>query len=530
MRCFSCLCLLAILGSVLDGRGQSADAVIDVFFDQSSVPVENGAATGSRPASEVAFRVSPRSPRIRYRLAGLEEQWHTQTDSAHFTVRFIDRDGRHIVHKNFAAIGESDGWNGSIEGARFTPRRAIVIAPPDAEFFSIVLSSAGAPTAVGAYAVKGISVASVSDGDGEGAFAMIDSRVPGSSSSVWKKSGIQPGLASALHLDDQAGRSPVLCIIDDDITGHADWATAPIAVPGRHLEVRWDEAYSIGGSGAFLVSYPRLPPGSYRFVVENLSVLGRPMGATSAVSVTIPRPYWQLWWFWPLAIGCSGLVIGLWISHLVRKRINRHLRHAQLIADERLRIARDLHDGLGTRLSHISLIGAHAEGRVTDKQARAMFREIANLSGELVRALSETVWMLNSNNDDLEALVDFLCRLASDLCGLVGIRCRIDALAVKEGQAISHDFRHHISLSVKELLNNALKHSQASEVKLRIWMERSVLHIAVSDDGVGLPEGCRTRGNGLESVAHRMHAIRGSCCFEALEPSGLRVLLTAPVK
>jgi signal transduction histidine kinase len=64
--------------------------------------------------------------------------------------------------------------------------------------------------------------------------------------------------------------------------------------------------------------------------------------------------------------------------------------------------------------------------------------------------------------------VDFLCRLVSELCRLAGIRCRIDAMSAIENVPITHEFRHNMSLAVKEIVNNALKHSGAARASLRL--------------------------------------------------------------
>lgn len=521
-----------VAGSSLAPAARDA-TFIDVFLDHATDPAKGPEVTVPYDTSELRFFVDPRSLRVRYKLEGLDHNWQKRPDEMNFMVRFVNKNGDQILQKYFPTIGQSEGWNGSVEHSEFTSRTGAVTVPPDAEYVSIAMSSSGPASAVGILAISGITVTSVPAAGETPKVFLDDSRIPGSLVPNWVKSGTHPSMASMIHPTDDVRGSPIFVIVDDDIKAHADWATElyalPKVTPGEILEVRWKEAYSIGAGGSFSVNYERLPPGSYRFVVEELANTGVPLRQTSSVIIDVQRPYWKNFWFWAACAVAAPILPILYGRHLIRRRINRHLRHAQLIADERLRIARDLHDDLGTRLSHISLLGAHAGSTIPDQDARATFQQITNMAGELISALSETVWMLNSNNNQLESLVNFLCRLVSELCRLSEIRCRIDALSVTENLSISHEFRHNFSLSVKESVNNALRHSFATEIKMDIKLEGNLLKISVTDNGIGFSRDANKDGSGLKSIAERMTLIRGKCLIEALEEGGLRVSLEAPV-
>ena len=150
------------------------------------------------------------------------------------------------------------------------------------------------------------------------------------------------------------------------------------------------------------------------------------------------------------------------------------------------------------------------------------------MSLELIGALSETVWMLNPKNNQLEALVDFLCRMLSELCRLADIRCRIDAMSVTDNVSINHEFRHNMSLAVKEAVNNALKHSGASEITMTIRVQGKRLIIIITDNGIGMTQPASKPGLGLDSITQRMAMIGGQSQIEPIESSGTRVSLEAP--
>lgn len=506
---------------------------IGVFVDGGKNPLYGPSITVPDDTSSLRFLVNPKVPRVRYKLASLDSKWRERTGEMLFIIRFLKKNGDQISQEAFPAVGASSGWKGSFEKSAFTSRRETVTVPQGASSFSVVISTAGPPTLVGVFAVTGITIQSKGQGGAMGNTYMQDSRVPDPRGIVWGKSGTHPTMATALHLDAGDEESPVFIINDDDIKAHADWITGiramPTVVPGETLDLQWREVYSAGMGGAFSQVYERLPAGVHRFEVEDLSLTGVPLGAITTVAVKVPRPYWKSIWFWVACLSVIAILSTLGGRYLIRKKIARHLEKAQLISDERLRIARDLHDDLGTRLSHISLLSTFAESHSSDKNMSSSFGQISTMSRELIGALSETVWMLNPKNNELEALVDFLCRLVSELCRLAEIRCRIDALSVVENAPISHEFRHNVSLAVKEIVNNALKHSFATEIKMSIQVEGKILKITVADNGVGITREPGKTSLGFANISQRMTSIRGKCDITPTESDGLKVSLEAPI-
>ena len=524
---------LLLLLCIHSAQGKPERTSIEVYVERAKDPLTAPNITVPPETTELRFYITPKSLRVRFKLEGIDREWRQPAEEMKFEVRFIKKNGDPILQSTFPVHGQSHGWNGSVEQAQFTARRELISVPEGAEYLYLAMSPAGPAPAVGMFAISQITITALGSQNPPPQKFLVDSRVPGSVAPFWIKGGTHPSMASSIHLEDGSADSPVFVIVDDDITAHADWATGifalPKVVPGQTLEVKWKEAYSISNGGNFSANYERLPAGTYHFIVEDLAISGEPLAAQTSVTVVVPRPYWKHLGFW---VGCAltiTILSTLAARHFIRRRINRHLQQAQLITDERLRIARDLHDDLGTRLSHISLLGAHAESTIADLEARATFHQITDMTSELISALSETVWMLNSKNNDLEALVNFLCRLVSELCRLSDIRCRIDAMSVDQSMPISHEFRHNFSLSVKESVNNALRHSCATEIKIKIWLEGNVLKITIADNGIGITSGANKRGSGLESITQRMTHIRGKCLIEALADRGLRVSLEAPI-
>lgn len=526
--------LLTAVSCSLHGRLAAAEATsVEVFVNRDQRAQRGLDLTVPAGTNDLRFFVKPRSLSVRYKLEGLDENWSQQTDTIFLRVVFFNQKGDPIQVDPFPASGRSAGWRKTIEDSDFTPRVEGVTVPPDAVSMSLTMTTAGPATLVGIYAIKDIRVSSMGKSGATTKVLMSDSRFPEGTKGVWNKSGTHASMASKLEPDDQKDSSPILLIVDDDINAHADWVTRfqiPPDIAGREtLEIRWKEAYFTGLGGNFTAIYERLPAGKYRFVVEDLSLTGEPLQSGTAISLVVPRVFWKSFWFW----GATALVLGL-ISiligrYLIRRKIRLHLEQERMISEERRRIALDLHDDIGTRVSHISLVASHADNTIQHEEASKAFGQISSMSRDLIGALSESVWMLNPNNDDLESLVDFLYRLVNELCRLKNIRCRVDAVFITENQTIRYEFRHNVSLAVKECVNNVLKHSHATELDMKIELEKNVLVISITDNGIGISEESRRTGLGLDSLKCRMKSICGNCTFEHLAEGGLRIVLTAPV-
>jgi signal transduction histidine kinase len=434
----------------------------------------------------------------------------------------------------FPVSGRSAGWQRSVKESVFSSRMERVTVPPGAVTMSITLTSAGPASLVGICAIRNLSVASIENVAAGPRILMSDGQLPEGQKTFWNKSGTHPSMANMLNLGEQDGSSPVMVIMDDDISAHADWTSHRIPIPpglaGQGtLEIRWQEAYCMGLGGDFTATYERLPAGKYQFLVEDLSLAGEPLQTGAAVELIVPQVLWKSFGFWGITSVMVALAATFIGRYLIRRKIRLHLRQERMISEERRRIALDLHDDIGTRVSHISLVASHADNTIRHEEASKAFGQISSMSRDLIGALSESVWMLNPNNDDLESLVDFLYRLVSELCRLKNIRCRVDAVFITENQTIRYEFRHNVSLAVKECVNNVLKHSQATELDMKIELEKNTLVINITDNGIGITEESRSTGLGLDSLKRRMKSIDGNCNFEHLAEGGLRIILTAPV-
>lgn len=214
-----------------------------------------------------------------------------------------------------------------------------------------------------------------------------------------------------------------------------------------------------------------------------------------------------------------------------RKRAENELvqtRLQHLVEQERTRIARDLHDDLGSRVTRIVLLNELAlQNRVPPESFGEHAHEISSAARQVIQSLDETVWAVNPRNDTLSQLFNYLSDFAMEFLKIANVRCRFDFPDYPPARTISAEARHNLFLAVKEALNNAVRHAQATEVWLRAVVSEESLTLTVEDNGRGFsiaPD--HPSADGLRNMRQRMEAIGGQFNLESAVETGTKVILT----
>jgi signal transduction histidine kinase len=476
--------------------------------------------------------------RMRYTLEGYENTWHEGGAEMDLTVRFYNSTGDQISQNVYRIHDESTGWTGSLKTSSLTHRRETLVVPPLADRLLIVISSAGPPDTVGIYVVANLVVSKLNGNLGSVTLLQspfdTDHNDPPAN---WIHDGTRPSMAKIVRFG-QEPQTTAFAILDEDPTCHGEWhnilETAPVVKTGDSLVVEWNEMYTMGSGTYHTAIYDSLPAGHYRFRVRGLDAMGVLTGVETSVGVVVPAPYWTMPWFWGLTvIGITVLVLGIsryFVWHRMRLEMVR-IKHQRALEQERLRIAHDIHDDLGARVTQISLLSAMAHENATfPDKARADFDKISKMSRELVAALYETVWAVNPENDNLEAQGNYLCQMVNQLCERTPIRCRFNVLGLPHEIQVSSQTRHNINMAVKEAVHNVIKHSDASEISVRMAYEAGILNISVEDNGAGFPQEARVGGHGINNMKQRLANIGGTCYIESKPGKGTTVLMRLAIK
>lgn len=221
------------------------------------------------------------------------------------------------------------------------------------------------------------------------------------------------------------------------------------------------------------------------------------------------------------------------LTEWITGRASGNTTPAEAITRERTRIARNIHDDLGARLTQISLLCELGMRRGSDgvkDPSRAHFQAISETAREVAQAMDAIIWAINPRNDSLENLAGYLAQFAERFFRLTSIRCRCDLPGQLPPRALGTDARHSLFLAVREALNNTARHSRAHEVWLRLAVDDYRLRIRVEDDGVGFAEDVPGRGNGLRNMESRMRELGGKLEIDAGPGRGTRIGFELPLR
>ena len=292
------------------------------------------------------------------------------------------------------------------------------------------------------------------------------------------------------------------------------------------LDADWLDA---GGERA--VAYSRLAPGTYQFRVMVGGSDGEWRESARPVVLRVTPRFWQTRWFAPVVVAAVVAMLGLWGVWRTRSRMRRRMEVLEMghaIERERARIARDIHDDLGTNLSEILMISEAESAEPADAARR--LRRIGGKTRSLIQALDEIVWAVGPANDNLPKLADYLCAVSEELCESAGVRCWHEVPPDLPMLPLAVDYRHQVFLAVKEAFNNALKHAKATEVWLVLQLACGELRIEVRDNGCGISTGGNGHpGNGLTNMRARIASLGGQMEIRSEPAAGTTVSFRIPL-
>ncbi|MDI1249690.1 MAG: sensor histidine kinase [Lacunisphaera sp.] len=485
--------------------------------------------------------------RIRTRLEGWENEWRDHESQMYLVLRFLDEENRAVSSESFIRQGNSPGWGGLPQNSRWHRQVNEVEVPERSRRVQILLVSGGTPRTTGFWAVRRLRLTVKATADeatpGTQLYQLDQLSGPGLDSPRGNPNGwLRDGTGLEIPIlytqaEDDGSFQPLLALLDANPDNTGGWlqkltAASPVA-PGQHLRLEVEEKYSIGRGREAEVSFHSLPVGDYVFRAWATDELGRPTGPSLRLPVEVRPPFYAATWFRLLGavLLLAALLGGVrYFSWRKMQRELQRLERHRAVAEERTRMARDLHDEMGSRFTQISLLAGRALlSAPVDESVREPIRNINGAVKELASALEEIVWAANPLHDTLEGFSNYLSKYASAVLRDAGLRCRLDIPTTLPPRTLPSGLRHRLMMAVKEALNNALKHAHATEVCVRLELDGPRLLLTVSDDGDGFDPVTVKRGNGLDHLQRRMEEVGGTCGFESRLASGTCVRLTVPL-
>jgi signal transduction histidine kinase len=270
-----------------------------------------------------------------------------------------------------------------------------------------------------------------------------------------------------------------------------------------------------------------LSPGTYTLQVIAEGPAARP--AIAQLTFVVEPAWWQTWWARAVFMLFGVALVVLATRHIMALRYRRTLREMERqreLERVRMRIARDVHDGIGSGLTKITMMLRNVPGADPEHAQR-----IAKASSELVHELGEIVWTVDPRNDDVASFVAFvrhtLGRQTEDLPIHLASTLSFDPALARH--MLPPDIKRNVLLVLREAVNNALKHSHGDRIDVALDITANALLLRVSDNGQGFdPAQTREGGNGLFNFKKRAEEIGGSVQV-ASSRTGTTITLTVPM-
>jgi len=276
--------------------------------------------------------------------------------------------------------------------------------------------------------------------------------------------------------------------------------------------------------------YTNLRPGNYAFEVTAADHNGIWNPTPDRFAFSLAPHFWETWPFIGLcaciAVGLAAMLQGYrlrWQRRLLK------LDELSALGNERARIARDLHDDLGTELIGLALqldVVEHAtkaEPALTKRLGQA-----AKHTRAMAQRMREVVWSVNPKCDTLPSVAEFLEQQAAQFLNSDSIRMRLDFPEKIPPLSLGAEARHQLALSVREALTNVVRHAQATEVVLSLAVNNHQLIVQVKDNGRGV-QNPLTNGHGLGNMKARLAQIGGTFDYTSAEGGGTVVSFRVPL-
>jgi signal transduction histidine kinase/ligand-binding sensor domain-containing protein len=264
-------------------------------------------------------------------------------------------------------------------------------------------------------------------------------------------------------------------------------------------------------------NYASLPPGSYVFHVKASNCYGVWNETGASLKFFIDTPWWKTWWF--------RIVVAFALASIIYVLFRYRLQQKLKLQAVRNRIARDLHDEIGSNLSSIILFSevAKQESKDSESTVFSLLKKISDYTQTSQEAINDIVWMINSSNDRFENIIIRMRTLAAEMFEAKHINFRLNFDDKLNQLKMGMNERKNFYLIYKESINNIVKYAECNNVVVDLTYRQSSVILNIKDDGKGFDTKIKPKGNGLINMQKRAEMLKGKLTLFAEPGKGTTV-------
>lgn len=271
-----------------------------------------------------------------------------------------------------------------------------------------------------------------------------------------------------------------------------------------------------------LITYTNLPAGNFTLKIKAINSDGIESDVYE-MPVIISPPFYNTWWFYILVL----ITIAASVYVFYRYRIRQLLK----LQEVRNKIARDLHDDIGSTLGSIHLYSQIANAKLNGEKSeeiKSILEKIENSSVEIIDKTGDVVWAAKATNDTLQNLIMRMESFAASILGAAGIQFSIDCDERIADMKLKMTLRKNIYLIYKEAIHNIIKYAGCTEVNITIRKHADKLQFTISDNGKGFSTDVINahNGNGIKNMKFRAEEIKGIFVINSKVEEGTTIELT----
>jgi signal transduction histidine kinase len=213
----------------------------------------------------------------------------------------------------------------------------------------------------------------------------------------------------------------------------------------------------------------------------------------------------------------AGLVIE---QELLRTNVR-----ALTLAEERERLARDLHDTVIQRLFGVGLALRHSLPAISEDDVRAQIDNVLNELDMTIQEIRTTIFEIDQDHYFGESFEDRVAKLALEIESRLGVSARVKVPSDIDAN-VGPRCAQNCLQSLREILSNVVRHSGATKVDIELSINDALIEVIVRDNGVGFNPSVGS-GRGVRNLTSRARELGGDCTIDSRVGDGTTVRWTA---